>query len=128
MRADIHYGQEHERSIHGPDTEAQDQSPPSLTSGLQHTAGPYSRVISSRCVERPTLPHGRGRQRCHFRSTPKADIRLHRRIRRKRSNLGGFLSLSDRYIIKVERSKLRQLDNVRNDPPSAVRFWNKLTS
>ena len=41
MRADIHDGQEHERSIHGPDTEAQDQSPPSLTSGLQHTAGPY---------------------------------------------------------------------------------------
>jgi hypothetical protein len=42
MRADIHDGQEHERSIHGPDTEAQDQSPPSLTSDLQHTAGPYS--------------------------------------------------------------------------------------
>ena len=46
MRADIHDGQEHERSIHGPDTEAQDQSPPSLTSGLQHTAGPYSWVKS----------------------------------------------------------------------------------
>jgi hypothetical protein len=29
------------RSTHGPDTEAQDQSPPSLISGLQHTAGPY---------------------------------------------------------------------------------------
>jgi hypothetical protein len=41
MRADIHDGQEHNRSIHGPDTEAQDQSPPSLTSDLQHTAGPY---------------------------------------------------------------------------------------
>ena len=39
MRADIHDGQEHERSIHGPDTKAQDQSPPSLTSDLQHTAG-----------------------------------------------------------------------------------------
>src|ERR1700683_264520 len=47
MRADIHDGQEHERSIHGPDTEAQDQSPPSLTSSLQHTAGPYSRVLSA---------------------------------------------------------------------------------
>ena len=46
MRADIHDGQEHERSIHGPDTEAQDQSPPSLTSGLQHTAGPYSWVMN----------------------------------------------------------------------------------
>jgi hypothetical protein len=33
-----------ERSTHGPDTEAQDQSSPSLTSGLQHTAGPYKRV------------------------------------------------------------------------------------
>ena len=30
-----------ERSTHGPDTDAQDQPPPSLTSGLQHTAGPY---------------------------------------------------------------------------------------
>jgi hypothetical protein len=39
-----------ERSTHGPDTEAQDQSPPSLTSGLQHTAGPYSWV-----TQRPML-------------------------------------------------------------------------
>ena len=42
------------------------------------------------------------------------------------SDLVGFLSLSDRYIINLERpglrSKLRQLDNVRNDPPRAVRF------
>jgi hypothetical protein len=44
MRADIHDGQEHKRSIHGPDTEAQDQSSPSVTFGLQHTAGPYSGV------------------------------------------------------------------------------------
>jgi len=43
MRADIHDGQEHKRSIHGPDTEAQDQSSPSVTFGLQHTAGPYRR-------------------------------------------------------------------------------------
>jgi hypothetical protein len=41
MRADIHDGQEHKRSIHGPDTEAQDQSSPSVTFGLQHTAGAY---------------------------------------------------------------------------------------
>jgi hypothetical protein len=41
MRADIHDGQEHKRSTHGPDTEAQDQSSPSVTFGLQHTAGPY---------------------------------------------------------------------------------------
>jgi hypothetical protein len=46
VRADIHDGQEHERSIHGPDTEAQDQYPPSLTSDLQHTAGPYTWVKS----------------------------------------------------------------------------------
>ena len=46
MRADIHDGQEHKRSIHGPDTEAQDQSSPSGRSGLQHTAGPYSWVTS----------------------------------------------------------------------------------
>jgi hypothetical protein len=26
MRADIHYGQEHQSSTHGPDTEVQDQS------------------------------------------------------------------------------------------------------
>jgi hypothetical protein len=50
MRADIHDGQEHERSIHGPDTEAQDQSPPSFTFGLQHTAGPYSWVITAGLV------------------------------------------------------------------------------
>ncbi len=29
------------RSIQGPDTEAQDQTFPFITSGLQHTAGPY---------------------------------------------------------------------------------------
>jgi hypothetical protein len=46
MRADIHNGQEHKCSIHGPDTEAQDQPPPSLTFGLQHTAGPYKRVTT----------------------------------------------------------------------------------
>ncbi len=51
MRADIHDGQEHGRSIHGPDTEAQDQLSPSLTSSLQHTAGPYSRVIHDRCIQ-----------------------------------------------------------------------------
>jgi hypothetical protein len=28
MRADIHDGQEHKRSVQGPDTEAQDLSPP----------------------------------------------------------------------------------------------------
>src|SRR5262250_1272585 len=28
MRADIHAGQEHKRSVQGPDTEAQDLSPP----------------------------------------------------------------------------------------------------
>jgi hypothetical protein len=35
MRADIHGGQEHKRSVRGPDTEAQDLFPPFLTSGLQ---------------------------------------------------------------------------------------------
>jgi hypothetical protein len=66
MRADIHDGQEHERSIYGPDTEAQDQSTPSLTSGLQHTAGPYSWVIFDRGSElyRPA----------HFRFAPKATV------------------------------------------------------
>jgi hypothetical protein len=44
VRADIHDGQEQNRSIQGPDTEAQDQTSPFVTSGLQHTAGPYSRV------------------------------------------------------------------------------------
>jgi hypothetical protein len=43
-RVGIHDGEEHERSIHGPDADAQDQSPPSLKSGLHHTAGPYRRV------------------------------------------------------------------------------------
>jgi hypothetical protein len=36
------------RPIQGPDTEVQDQYPPSLTSGLQRTAGPYSWVIFDR--------------------------------------------------------------------------------
>jgi hypothetical protein len=35
------------RPIQGPDTEVQDQYPPSLTSGLQRTAGPYSWVMSA---------------------------------------------------------------------------------
>jgi hypothetical protein len=37
----IHDGQELNRSTHGPDTDAQDQSPPSPTSDLHRTAGPY---------------------------------------------------------------------------------------
>jgi hypothetical protein len=41
MRADIHDGQERERSTQGPDTEAQDQQSPDHHSGLQRTAGPY---------------------------------------------------------------------------------------
>jgi hypothetical protein len=59
MRADIHNGQEHQRSIHGPDTEAQDQSPSSLTSGLQHTAGPYRWVIRDAS---PALDGGTARE------------------------------------------------------------------
>src|SRR5262249_36862878 len=64
MRADIHTGQEHERSNHGPDTEAQDQSPPSPTSGLQHTAGPYSRAkTESRSACQLALSGQLGKQR-----------------------------------------------------------------
>jgi hypothetical protein len=48
MRADIHGGQEHKRSVRGPDTEAQDLFPPFLTSGLQRTAGPYRWVRRGR--------------------------------------------------------------------------------
>jgi hypothetical protein len=33
MRADIHNGQEHERSIHGPDTEARNKVPLELKYG-----------------------------------------------------------------------------------------------
>jgi hypothetical protein len=40
------------RPIQGPDTEVQDQYPPSLTSGLQRTAGPYSWVNRYRCFQR----------------------------------------------------------------------------
>src|SRR6266478_1099860 len=54
MRADIHDGQEHKRSIHGPDTEAQDQSSPSVTFGLQHTAGPYNSTEAAGSAARPT--------------------------------------------------------------------------
>ena len=63
-RADIHDGQEPQRKapftgFHGPDTEAQDQSSPSVTFGLQHTAGPYSWVISGNdasAIECPLIP------------------------------------------------------------------------
>jgi hypothetical protein len=40
MRVGIHDGQEHKRSIHGPDTEAQDPSSPFVTSSLQRTTAP----------------------------------------------------------------------------------------
>jgi hypothetical protein len=62
MRADIHNGQEHERSIHGPDTEAQDQSPPLLKSGLQHTAGPYSLGHDERRLRRSRPSSGLERE------------------------------------------------------------------
>jgi hypothetical protein len=55
MRADIHDGQEHKRSIHGPNTEAPDQSSPSVTFGLQHTAGPYSWVKCHALIERRAI-------------------------------------------------------------------------
>ncbi len=60
--ADIHDGQEQNRSIQGPDTEARDQTPPFVTSGLQHTAGPYSWVINRRAAStqaRQLLPQHR---------------------------------------------------------------------
>jgi hypothetical protein len=41
VRADIHDGQEHKRSMQGPDTDAQDHPLHLFTSGLQRTAGPY---------------------------------------------------------------------------------------
>jgi hypothetical protein len=41
VRADIHNGQEHKRSMQGPDTDAQDHPLHLFTSGLQRTAGPY---------------------------------------------------------------------------------------
>ena len=46
MRADIHDGQEHKCSMQGPDTDAQDQPPPSLQIRL--------------------ATHGRSIQMCHF--------------------------------------------------------------
>jgi hypothetical protein len=39
-RPHIHDGQERKRSVHGPDTEAQDLSPPIIIFGLQRAAGP----------------------------------------------------------------------------------------
>ena len=40
----IHDGQEHKRSMQGPDTDAQDHPLHLFTSGLQRTAGPYKWV------------------------------------------------------------------------------------
>ena len=37
-------------------TEAQDQSPPSLTSGLQHTAGPYIGSFATEMVKAQARP------------------------------------------------------------------------
>jgi hypothetical protein len=59
-----------ERSTHGPDTEAQDQSPPSLTSGLQHTKSDV-RVMSVflSIATKSRTSH-------HVGSGPLSDIRL----------------------------------------------------
>jgi hypothetical protein len=43
-RADIHDGEERKRSVHGPDTEAQDLSPPIIIFGLQRAAGQPRRI------------------------------------------------------------------------------------
>jgi hypothetical protein len=43
----VHDGQEHQCSIHGLDTEAQDLSPSLLTSSSQHTAGPYRSAVEA---------------------------------------------------------------------------------
>jgi hypothetical protein len=79
MRADIHDGQEHKRSIHGPDTEAQDQSSPSITFGLQHTAGPYRVTSVAPCNRR--LP-------VNFRYAPLATEVVCRRNMSLRTNSG----------------------------------------
>src|SRR4029453_6436572 len=47
LRADIHDGQEHKRSMQGPDTDAQDHPLHLFTSGLQRTAGPYRSVATA---------------------------------------------------------------------------------
>ena len=67
MRADIHNGQEHKRSVQGPDTEPQDLSLPFIKSDLQRTAGPYSRVIRDQMLS-PPVSH-------QVRSRLKADLR-----------------------------------------------------
>src|SRR5262249_43658531 len=54
MRADIHDGQEHKRSVQGPDTEAQDLSHLQIiTFRLQRAAGPYRSAISDIGALRP---------------------------------------------------------------------------
>jgi hypothetical protein len=58
MRADIHDGQEHKRSIHVPDTEAQDQSlhPLHLACNTRpvHTVGSSATVLLGRLI-RPVI-------------------------------------------------------------------------
>jgi hypothetical protein len=52
MRADIHYGQEHQSSTHGPDTEVPDQSLHRSHRDLQHAAelaqGPLKACLTGR--------------------------------------------------------------------------------
>src|ERR1700735_3578818 len=49
MRADIHYGQEHQSSTHGPDTDVQDQYPSVAHIGLA-THGRSIQIGSSKAV------------------------------------------------------------------------------
>src|SRR5262249_26274602 len=84
MRADIHDGQEHKRSIHGPDTEAQDQSSPSV----------YIRLAT----------HGRhteSQSRCEFVAERAARCALHDRLVTRKSDFaaasGGNIEISLAY-------------------------------
>src|SRR5579864_3087099 len=72
MRADIHDGQEHQRSTQGPDTEAPDQSSPDHQIPLA-THGRSIQIGQQRCFERATATSA---------LTLEADIRLPRTNRR----------------------------------------------
>src|SRR5215467_7084410 len=99
MRADIHDGQEHKRSVQGPDTEAQDLSPPNhhfpLATRVQRAAGPY-RSAKSRLMH---LQQKHGRSRWNIfkqRAEPRCENSiLHKKsVEKKTVSIAGFFNLS----------------------------------
>jgi hypothetical protein len=100
MRADIHGGQEHKRSVQGPDTEAQDLSPPN-----HHF---------------PLATRGRSIQRCHVWTAPSCQGKTSPRRLGRCSHVFGLLARHTRPLARMPSA-----DQVPVKSPHSTMHWHE---